>query len=133
MALHHRHRKAEGSPLCDRAALSNRRCYHDVDYCAQTFRVARVDRHKPRMVRVFIDMALVVAAATISLASLIESDSSRLIASIKGKRVRIMAATLEAEIIFAERMSLPVPDAVQNPKCLVTNSVWLVAIMGSSP
>ncbi len=80
----------------------------------------------------FMDVALVVAAATISLTYLIEIDSVCLIDAITGERARIMAETLKAEIAFAETMGLPVPDTVEDPKCVATTGVWLVVIMGVS-
>ena len=80
----------------------------------------------------FMDVALVLAAAAISLTYLIEIDSVCLIDSITGERARIMAETLKAEVEFAETMGLPVPDTVEDPKCVATTGVWLVAIMGVS-
>ncbi|MGX9355806.1 TRAP transporter permease [Roseobacteraceae bacterium S113] len=80
----------------------------------------------------FMDLALVLAAATISLTYLIEIDSVCLIDAITGERARIMAETLQAEIEFAETMGLPAPDTVEDPKCVATTGVWLVAIMGIS-
>ena len=80
----------------------------------------------------FMDVALVVAAATISLTYLIEIDSVCLIDAFTGERARIMAETLEAEIAFAETLGLPAPDTVEDPKCVATTGVWLVAIMGLS-
>jgi len=80
----------------------------------------------------FMDIALVVSAATISLTYLIEIDSVCLIDALNGDRARIIAATLQAEIEFAETMGLPVPDTVEDPKCVNTTGVWLVVIMGVS-
>ena len=80
----------------------------------------------------FMDCALVLAAGTISLTYLIEIDSVCLIDTITGERARIMAQTLQAEIEFAKTMGLPVPDTVEDPKCVATTGVWLVAIMGIS-
>ena len=80
----------------------------------------------------FMDVALVLAAATISLTYLIEIDSVCLIDAMTGERARIMAETLKAEIAFAETMGLPAPDTVEDPKCVATTGVWLVAIMGVS-
>ena len=80
----------------------------------------------------FMDTALVVAAAAISLTYLIEIDSVCLIDAITGERARIMAETLKAEIAFAETLGLPAPDTVEDPKCVATTGVWLVAIMGLS-
>ena len=80
----------------------------------------------------FMDAALIVSAAAISLTYLIEIDSVCLIDSLNGERARIMAETLKAEIKFAELMGLPVPDTVEDPKCVSTTGVWLVLIMGIS-
>lgn len=80
----------------------------------------------------FMDLALVLAAAAISLTYLIEIDSVCLIDTLNGDRARIMAQTLAAEIEFAEAMGMPIPDTVENPKCVNTTGVWLVAIMGVS-
>ncbi|MEX0309858.1 MAG: TRAP transporter large permease subunit, partial [Tateyamaria sp.] len=80
----------------------------------------------------FMDAALVIAAGAISLTYLIEIDSVCLIDAMTGERARIMAETLQAEIEFAETMGLPAPDTVEDPKCVATTGVWLVAIMGVS-
>ncbi|MDU8926178.1 TRAP transporter fused permease subunit [Alisedimentitalea sp. MJ-SS2] len=80
----------------------------------------------------FMDIALVISAAAISLTYLVEIDSVCLIDTITGERARIMAETLKAEIEFAETMGLPAPDTVEDPKCVATTGVWLVAIMGAS-
>lgn len=80
----------------------------------------------------FMDIALVVSAAAISLTYLIEIDSVCLIDALNGERARIMAETLQAEIEFAETMGLPAPDTVEDPKCVSTTGVWLVAITGLS-
>ncbi|WP_293451330.1 TRAP transporter fused permease subunit [Planktotalea sp.] len=80
----------------------------------------------------FMDAALVLAAFAISITYLIEIDSVCLIDSLNGERARIMAQTLQAEIEFADLMGLPVPDTVEDPKCVNTTGVWLVAIMGLS-
>ncbi len=78
----------------------------------------------------FMDFALVIAAFAVSLTYLIEIDSVCLIDMMNGERARIMAETLQAEIEFAETMGLPKPDTVEDPKCVNTTGVWLVAIMG---
>ena len=80
----------------------------------------------------FMDFALIVSALAISLAYLIEIDSVCLIDQINGERARVMAETMQAEIEFAELMGLPVPDTVEDPKCMSTTGVWLVAIVGSA-
>ena len=81
---------------------------------------------------IFMDIALVVSAAAISVTYLVEIDSVCLIDSFTGERARIMAETLQAEIEFAETMGLPVPSTVEDPKCVATTGVWLVAIVGVS-
>ena len=80
----------------------------------------------------FMDIALVVSAVAVSLTYLIEIDSVCLIDLMSGERARIMAETLKAEIEFAETMGLPKPDTVDDPKCVSTTGVWLVAIMASA-
>ena len=80
----------------------------------------------------FMDGALVLAAAAISLTYLIEIDSVCLIDTLSGERARLIAETLQAEIEFAEDMGLPAPDTVDDPKCVSTTGVWLVAIMGAA-
>ena len=78
----------------------------------------------------FMDIALIVSAGAISLTYLIEIDSVCLIDQLNGERARVMAETMQAEIEFAELMGLPVPDTVEDPKCMSTTGVWLVAIVG---
>ena len=78
----------------------------------------------------FMDFSLVIAATAVSLTYLVEIDSVCLIDLLNGERARIMAETLKAEIEFAETMVLPKPDTVEDPKCISTTGVWLVAIMG---
>jgi len=80
----------------------------------------------------FMDMALIISAAAISLTYLVEIDSVCLIDTFTGERARIMAETMQAEIEFAETMGLPIPDTVEDPKCVSTTGVWLVLIMGVS-
>lgn len=80
----------------------------------------------------FLDIALVVAAAAISLTYLIEIDSVCLIDQISGERALMIAEALKSEREVAELLGLPVPDTVDDPKCRATTGVWLVAIMGLS-
>ena len=80
----------------------------------------------------FMDLALVTAAAAISLTYLIEIDSVCMIDALNGDRARLIAQTLQSEIAFAEDMGLPAPTAVDDPSCVTTTGVWLVAIMGIS-
>ena len=80
----------------------------------------------------FMDAALIISAGAISLTYLIEIDSVCLIDQLNGERARVMAETLRAEIEFAELMGLPAPDTVEDPKCMATTGVWLVAIVGAA-
>ncbi|MEM7545885.1 MAG: TRAP transporter large permease subunit [Pseudomonadota bacterium] len=80
----------------------------------------------------FMDVALVIAAAAISLTYLVEIDSVCLIDTISGERARLIAETLKAEIAFANDMGLIPPDTVDDPKCVATTGVWLVAIVGAA-
>jgi len=80
----------------------------------------------------FMDCALVVAAAAVSLTYLVEIDSVCLIDLVNGERARLIAQTLKAEIAFAEDFGLPVPDTVDDPKCATTTGIWLVPIVGAS-
>lgn len=81
---------------------------------------------------VFMDAALVLSSFAISLTYLIEIDSVCLVDLLNGERARVMAETLKAEIEFAALMGLPAPDTVEDPKCMSTTGVWLVAIVGAS-
>ncbi len=80
----------------------------------------------------FMDAALIIAAAAISITYLVEIDSVCLIDSFTGERARIIAQTMQAEIEFAETMGLPVPDTVEDPKCVATTGIWLVLIMAAA-
>ena len=80
----------------------------------------------------FMDLALVVCAAAISLTYLIEIDSVCMIDLITGERARLIEESLKAEIQFAEDFGLPVPETVDDPKCSSTTGIWLVLIMGVS-
>ena len=80
----------------------------------------------------FMDAALVISAGLISLTYLIEIDSVCLIDLLNGDRARLIAESLKAEIQFAEDFGLPVPESVDDPKCVTTTGVWLVLIMGVS-
>lgn len=80
----------------------------------------------------FMDVALVVSALLISVTYLIEIDSVCLIDLANGDRARLIADSLQKEIQFAEDFGLPVPQTVDDPKCVSTTGIWLVLIMGVS-
>ena len=80
----------------------------------------------------FMDAALVVAAAAISLTYLVEIESVCLIDKFTGDRERLVAKALQAEIDFAELYGLPVPDTADDPGCATTTGSWLILIMFSA-
>ena len=63
------------------------------------------------------DIALVLAAAAISLTYLIEIEAICLIDIYTGDRERLMAKALEAEIDFAALYGLPIPTTADDPAC----------------
>ena len=79
-----------------------------------------------------LDIALVLAAAAISVTYLIELEAVCLIDQFTGDRARLMAESLKAEIEFAEVMGLPIPDAAEDPSCLHTSGAWLPLIVFAS-
>lgn len=77
----------------------------------------------------FLDIALVIAAAAISLTYLMELEAVCLIDVITGDRARLMAEALQSEVEFAELLGLPVPDTADDPQCLNTTRNWLPFIL----
>ena len=77
----------------------------------------------------FLDIALVVAATSISLSYLIEIEAVCLFDMFTGDRTRLMAEALKAEIEYAELLGLPIPDTADDPKCLNTTFSWLPFIL----
>ena len=77
----------------------------------------------------FLDIALVIAAAAISLTYLMELEAVCLIDVITGDRARLMAEALQSEVEFAELLGLPVPDTADDPQCLNTTRDWLPFIL----
>ena len=80
----------------------------------------------------FMDAALIIAAAAISLSYLIEIESVCLIDTFTGDRERLVAKALQAEIDFAELYGLPAPDTADDPGCATTTGSWLILIMFSA-
>ncbi|MEM8740723.1 MAG: TRAP transporter large permease subunit, partial [Pseudomonadota bacterium] len=78
------------------------------------------------------DIALVVMAVTLSATYLIEIEAVCLIDQITGERAELIAKSLAEEREFAELYGLPVPDSVEDPKCLNTTGMWLFAIVGAA-
>lgn len=77
----------------------------------------------------FLDFALVFAAAIISLSYLTELEAVCLIDVIKGDRARLVAEALAADIEYAELLGLPIPDTADDPRCLNTTFGWLPLIL----
>lgn len=82
-----------------------------------------------RRLGLLFDIALIVAAASISLAYLAEIEAVCLIDVYTGDRARLVAQALQAEIEFAELYGLPTPDTADDPGCLNTTGSWLILIM----
>lgn len=80
----------------------------------------------------FMDVALVVSALAISISYVVEISSICMIDRITGDRAALMETGLKDAIAFAKEYGLPVPDTVDDPKCLNTTGVWLALIMGIS-
>lgn len=76
-----------------------------------------------------LDIALVLAAVGIAVTYLIELEAVCLIDQITGDRARLIAEALKAETEFATTMGLPVPDQVEDPRCLNTTGAWLPLIV----
>ena len=77
----------------------------------------------------FLDFALVLAAAIISLSYLTELEAVCLIDVIKGDRARLVAEALAADVEYAEMLGLPIPDSADDPRCLNTTFDWLPIIL----
>ncbi len=80
----------------------------------------------------FMDVALVASAIAISLTYLIEIDSVCLIDQFTGERARLIAEALKSEVEFAKDYGLPIPSTVDDPSCVSTTGIWLVAIVGAA-
>lgn len=83
-----------------------------------------------RQFGLFMDVALVIAAVALSLTYMIEIEAVCLIDQLTGQRAELIARSLLEEQEFARSFGLPVPDTVDDPKCLNTTGVWIFAIVG---
>ena len=77
----------------------------------------------------FLDVALVMAGAVISVTYLIELEAVCLIDVLTGDRTRLMAEALQSEIEYSEMMGLPIPDSADDPACLNTTHALLPLIL----
>ncbi len=78
----------------------------------------------------FMDIALVVTALTISFTYLAEIESVCLVDQLTGDRARLIAESLKIEKENAAMFGLPEPTTVDDPQCLNTTGAWLVLIVG---
>ncbi|OED36001.1 C4-dicarboxylate ABC transporter [Chromatiales bacterium (ex Bugula neritina AB1)] len=85
-----------------------------------------------RKLGLFLDIALVFAAAIISLSYLTELEAVCLIDVIKGERAGLVAQALQADIEYAEMLGLPIPDSADDPACANTTFGWLPFILFGS-
>lgn len=82
-----------------------------------------------RCLAMALDVALIVAAAAISLTYMVEIEAICLVDQVTGQRAALIAQSLAEEIQFAEDFGLPIPDSVDDPQCINTTGPWLAAIM----
>ncbi len=78
----------------------------------------------------FMDVALVVMAFTISLTYLVEIEAICLIDQLNGDRARLIEESLAAAAAFNESLGLSAPTTVEDPQCVNTTGGWLVLIVG---
>ena len=78
----------------------------------------------------FLDIALVAMAVTISVTYMVEIESICLADRITGERARLIEESLAAAIAFNESLGLPAPTTVEDPQCVNTTGGWLVLIVG---
>ncbi|WP_306143806.1 TRAP transporter fused permease subunit [Roseibium sp. MMSF_3412] len=83
-----------------------------------------------RRLGLYLDLALVVMAFTVSLTYLIEIESVCLVDRITGDRARLIEESLAAAAAFSESLGLPAPTTVEDPQCVNTTGGWLVLIVG---
>ncbi len=83
-----------------------------------------------RKLGLFMDLALVLMAFTVSFTYLVEIESVCAIDRITGDRERLINESLEAAKAFSESLGLPAPTTVEDPQCVNTTGGWLVAIVG---
>lgn len=87
---------------------------------------------KPPIMRqfgLFLDVALVIAAAAISLSYLIELEAVCLLDIYTGDRARLVAEALKADVEYADMLGLPIPETADDPRCLNTTFGWLPFIL----
>ena len=80
----------------------------------------------------FLDVALIVASAAISLTYLIELEAVCLLDIFTGDRARLVAEALRSEVEYSEMMGLPIPVTADDPACLNTTQNLLPLILFGS-
>ncbi len=83
-----------------------------------------------RQFGLFMDIALVVMAVTVSLTYIIEIEAICLIDQVTGDRARLIAESLNSEKEMAELLGMEPPTTVDDPQCVNTTGAWLVLIVG---
>ncbi|MEO0693498.1 MAG: TRAP transporter large permease subunit, partial [Pseudomonadota bacterium] len=78
----------------------------------------------------FLDIAMIAMACTISVTYLVEIESICLADRITGDRARLIEESLAAAAAFNESIGLPAPTTVEDPQCVNTTGGWLVLIVG---
>ena len=78
----------------------------------------------------FMDLALVLMACTISMTYIVEIEAICLIDQMTGDRARLIAESLKAEQELAELLGMTPPTTIDDPKCVNTTGGWLVLLVG---
>jgi hypothetical protein len=78
----------------------------------------------------FMDLALVLMAATISITYFVEIEAICLIDQFTGDRARLIEESLKAERELAELLGMKAPTTIDDPKCVNNTGGWLVLIVG---
>jgi len=78
----------------------------------------------------FMDLALVLMAITISLTYLAEIESVCMVDQFTGDRERLITESLKIEKENAAIFGLPEPTTVDDPQCLNTTGGWIVLLVG---
>ena len=78
----------------------------------------------------FMDLALVLMAATISVTYFVEIEAICLIDQFTGDRARLIEESLKAERDLAELLGMEPPTTIDDPKCVNNTGGWLVLIVG---
>lgn len=94
------------------------------------WKAARNASAAKRRFGLFMDLAMVLSAFTISVTYVVEIEAICLIDQITGERARLIAEALRIEGEIATTMGLPPPTTVENPSCVANTGGWLVLIIG---